>query len=225
MEAATRVRSAARDTIADTAPTHLGEVIDERLASTSMIPGVLVILSARVFDDSSPSASVTERAVGVQLIYEGLRLSRTLIREPPWDGEEQAIPADMDVLAADVLVSRGFLLLAGTSASTQAGEVVRAFGRSETRRRCTPEKPVSTVEADVFELAVVAGTGLEKDEVSLALRQYVGGLADSRAGEPLEPAAESLPVTLESVMRRVSGGPRAEDSSQAQSAGSLNRND
>ena len=67
----------------------------------------------------------------------------------------------MAILAADVLVSRGFYLLARTDAAEDAVAVVRAFGRDQTEREgATGDRAVGLdrrLETDVLELAVTAG--------------------------------------------------------------------
>ncbi|ELZ07668.1 DUF7114 family protein [Natrialba aegyptia] len=131
-------------------------------------------------------------AAGVQLIYEGLRLTRELAHEDSWCGDNahanQPTPAsqsqlqsqsqsqsqpehhpqsqaqsqsdphsqpqsqsqytdDLTILAADILVARGFSLLARTDAADKAVHTVQAFGRDQTRRAeltNTPTPPTAT---------------------------------------------------------------------------------
>ncbi|ERH03100.1 MAG: hypothetical protein J07HN6_00104 [Halonotius sp. J07HN6] len=117
MDTAARARAAARETVADIEPPALRAVLLDRLETTSMAPGVLVLVSATGRDSSVAIEPLLDRAVGVQLIYEGLRLTRSLAHEEPWtDVDDTEIDADLDILAADVLVSRGFSLLATTEA-------------------------------------------------------------------------------------------------------------
>jgi len=115
-------------------------------------PGVLVLVTARAVDPTVDPDTVVDRAAGVQLIYEGLRLTRSVAHEEPWvtaATQESDIDADMDVLTADVLVARGFALLACTDAAAAAVEVARARStatrRSESARGPTPpRRPRST---------------------------------------------------------------------------------
>lgn len=230
MEDAARARAAARETVDDISPAELRSVIDDRLAECSTVPGVLTLVSARLGGEPDASAAVERRAAGVQLIYEGLRLTRTLVREDPWTGDPPPdVQADVDVVAADVMVARGFRLLARTDAAEKAVETVRAFGRDETDRRAGRGSPRAELEADVFDLAAVAGTTATREETPRALRQYVVGLAHSHGDAPLGSVAEMLPENLEGVMRRVSDAPGAETGSdrspRPRSAGSVNRND
>ncbi|MUV60680.1 hypothetical protein GJ634_08010, partial [Halobacterium sp. CBA1126] len=100
MEEAEQARAAARDAVADIEPDGLRAVIDDQVASSSMLPGVLTVLSARVVDGSVDDDAVTRRAAGVQLIYEGLRTTRDLVAEEPWAHTDEQDPSDdLDVLA------------------------------------------------------------------------------------------------------------------------------
>ncbi|MFB6312205.1 MAG: hypothetical protein ABEH64_13610, partial [Salinirussus sp.] len=74
--------------------------------------------------------------------------------------------ADLEILAADVMVARGFYLLARTDAAGDAVGVVRSFGRDQTARRETGDPAIDrNLEADVLELAVVAGATVAGVEV------------------------------------------------------------
>lgn len=235
MDEVGRTRRAAGDAVADIDPERLRAVIDDRLAAGSMLPGVLTILSARVVDGNPDRDAVDRRAAGVQLIYEGLRLTRTLVDDDPWggvegiavdtdrDGPDVDLPADLDVLAADVLVARGFRLLARTEAADTAVETVRAFGREESEREAESGTRRLDLEANVFELAAIAGASAAGGEVPLPLRQYVVGLARSQTGRapPLPTAADLLPEAVEDVMARVSTAPAGDEGVRPQSAGDL----
>ncbi|WP_436923368.1 DUF7114 family protein [Halosimplex amylolyticum] len=239
MEEAAAVRVAATDAVGDVEPDRLRERIRERLEDGSMAPGVLTVLSARAAAarasaDDSPSISLealAERGAGVQLIYEGLRLTRTLSQDPPWEregasagprGDEftdggdvtlsdadgvptdptattEADAADMDILVADVMVARGFYLLARTEASTEAVAVVRSFGGDQTRRRTTGDETFDgNLEVDVFELAAVAGATAAGGEATTDLRAHVGDLARSEGALPLAEGlfSEATPAAL-----------------------------
>lgn len=204
MEEAARARRGAREAVVDIVPDRLREVIDDRLAQGSMIPGVLTILSAQLVDPTADADEVESRAAGVQLIYEGLRLTRSLVREEPWAGDDvpDDIPADVDVLAADVMVARGFRLLAQTEAADRAVETVRRFGREQTQTE-DHDTPDMGLEACVFELAVVAGATVAGEDPPLPLRQYAVGLARARGDPPLPVAEEGLPERIEDVLHRV----------------------
>jgi hypothetical protein len=192
MDDAVVARRSAREALSDIEPEPLRGALDERLATASMTPGALTLLSARAFAPNADVAAFGEQAAGVQLIYEGLALTRRLAHEEPWaDTDEDDIDADIDVLAADVLVSRGFYLLARTAAADRAVEVVRAFGRDQTRRegRTDPDRD-RNLEADVFELAVVTGVDAVDGVTSEELLAYADGLA--RGYDGTLPAAGEL---------------------------------
>ena len=166
MEEAAAVRRAASEATADVVPEALRETIDGHVADCSVVPGVLTLLSARAVTGRDPDG-LARQAAGVQLIYDGLQLTRRIAQSNPWaEGGSVAVDgtreeADMAVLAADVLVSRGFYLLARTDAAEDAVAVVRAFGRDQTEREdAADDRTVGLdrrLETDVLELAVTAG--------------------------------------------------------------------
>ncbi|WP_247730990.1 DUF7114 family protein [Halovivax limisalsi] len=102
-------------------------------------------------------------------------------RDEPADGSTTEQPADLAIVAADVLVARGFSLLADTAAAATAVETVRSFGRDQTRRRA-PDADAAALDA-----------GLERDVLDLAVE--AGAAA---AGAPPDPAIESVAATLAS---------------------------
>jgi len=235
MEEAAAVRGAAMDAVGDVEPDRLRERIRERLEEGSMAPGVLTVLSARAVAAGAANTppvdtdAVADRGAGVQLIYEGLRLTRSLSRDPPWEREAEladgvpgsdasgrssgsdqpertdggdvavtdgvtagpaaatdADAADMDILVADVMVARGFYLLARTEAAGEAVAVVRSFGGDQTRRRTTGDDRLdANLESDVFELAAVAGTTAAGGAVTDDLRSHVAGLTRTDGSLPL----------------------------------------
>lgn len=212
MDDAVRVRDAAEDALVDIDPQRLRDTLLGRLADAEMTPGVLTVRSARALAPDTEGVGVPERAAGVQLIYEGLRLTRSLSHDPPWermsgdtaevDGdttEDEAnsgeIDADVEVLAADVFVARGFYILARTEAARDAVEVVQRFGRDQTLRRSAPD-PTSldrNLEADVFELAVTAGTSAVGGVAPDRLRSYAADLTADSEGLP---PVRALPGTV-----------------------------
>lgn len=203
MDDAVRARDAAREVLDDIEPDRLKEVLFDRLSDTSMTPAVLTLLSARALDsdvdadEDADGDALAKQAAGVQLIYEGLRLTRSLAHDVPWTTEDESdIAADLDVLAADVLVARGFYLLARTDAATRAVEVVRAFGRDQTHRRREGADTAAldrNLEADIFALAVTTGTASVGGDAPPALLEYatdLGRECDVEGG--LVPAATAF---------------------------------
>lgn len=207
MEDAAVARRSARNAVGEIAPEPLQETLDERLATASMVPGALTLSSARAFDESTDSATLGELAAGVQLIYEGLALTRRLAHEEPWATDTtNDIEADLQVVAADVLVSRGFSLLARTAAAEHAVETVRAFGRDQTAAEEMAEtRDIDrNLEGDVFELAVVAGVAAVGSTATPELLEYADELARSYDGE-LPSAPELLGPSTDKSLTRFSG--------------------
>ncbi|EMA31872.1 DUF7114 family protein [Halobiforma nitratireducens] len=174
---------------------------------------------------------VLTHAAGVQLIYEGLRLTRTLAHEEPWsdsaipnesangdsvaDGRANCHPgtaadpdssvagtvetdtqADLEILAADILVARGFYLLARTEAASTAVRTVQAFGRDQTRREeLVDDDSVSdraadldaNLERDVLELAVRTGATAADEPPTAGLLSVADEIADE-VGTSFPPA-------------------------------------
>jgi hypothetical protein len=213
MDDAVRARRAARDALADIEPERLGEVLRDRLADASTTPSVLTLVSARTLDPTVDQEAVAERGAGVQLIYEGLRLTRTLTHTEPWANgdDDDARRADLDILAADVLVSRGFYLLARTETAGRAVEVVRSFGRDQTRRRDPGADRASldrNLEADIFALAVAAGTTAAGVQPGDELLEYAAGLA-RELDTDLPPPEAALPETTADRILALAGGDAA----------------
>ncbi len=198
MDEAAATRRAAHDAIADVEPAGLRERIARQLDDGSMVPGIVTILTARetgtgpdgaLTAGNSLSEPIACRAAGVQLIYDGLRLTRTLAQEEPWTETDQSTAAnvatedatteaDLAILVADVLVARGFYLLARTEAADRAVETVRSFGRDQTLRVETGEAILdSNLERDVLELAIVGGATLD-GTVTPGLREFAADLGE-----------------------------------------------
>ncbi|WP_267640899.1 DUF7114 family protein [Haloarchaeobius amylolyticus] len=199
MDEAATCRRAAIEAIQDIYPDRLRDDLEARLESASMAPGVLTIRCARAVDDAVDPTSVAQRAAGVQLIYEGLRLTRSLAHDEPWADSDDHTQPNLDSLAATVLVSRGFYLLARTDAASKAVATVRRFGRDQTSRRAPDADTAGldvTLERDVFELAATAGVTAVDATPTTELFAQVDDLAVA-AGIGLDGAAESLPGPTE----------------------------
>jgi hypothetical protein len=199
MDDAARAREAAREALADIEPPRLRDALYDRLDDASMAPAVFSLRCARALGRRVDADALAERVAGVQLIYEGLRLTRTLAHDEPWttadiDGD---IDADLDMLAASVFVSRGFYLLARTDAAGYAVETVRAFGRDQTRRRAPGADAAAldrNLEASVFVLASIAGSSAVGVDAPPALVEYATTLGEG-FGDGLPPATTALAET------------------------------
>lgn len=157
MNEAAKTRHAALDAVDDVEPSRLRQHIIDLLENGLMAPGALTLSCAPSEEDYQLQSTSETRAAGVQLIYEGLRLTRDLARQQPWEDPESRKEGDLEILAADVMVSRGFALLSHTPAADKAVETIQHFGRTQPRGT-PPEHPDGDLEADVLELAVIAGT-------------------------------------------------------------------
>ncbi|QZX98280.1 DUF7114 family protein [Halobaculum rubrum] len=199
MDDAVRTRAAAERAVGDVEPAALRSALTDRFDDAEMTPGALTLVSARALDPDVDLSGIEDHAAGVQLIYEGLRLTRELSQTEPWAGVDLGatgdIDADLDVLAADVSVSRGFYLLARTAAAEKAVETVRAFGRDQTLRRDADAEGAAALdrnlEADVFELALVAGTAAVGASAPADLLSYAAELA--AGDDDRMPAVGALP--------------------------------
>lgn len=192
MDEAGATRQAALDTIGDIEPAGLRNRIESWLESGSMVPGALTILCARTCSDHSGDDGlgdqIADRASGVQLIYEGLRLTRDLSQKEPWDSGD-GDDADLNILVSDVLVARGFFLLARTGAAEKAVETVRAFGRDQTVGRETGDDSLDrNLETDTLELAVIAGSDVGNVDVPTRLREYASERAKELSAPQFPPA-------------------------------------
>jgi hypothetical protein len=159
MEEAAAVRRATEEAIQDVVPGRLQADILDRVDAMPAAPGVLTLLSART-PRTDPPDGVVELAAGIQLVYEGLRLTRQLAHEEPWArGDREA--GDLAIVAADVLVARGFFLLARTEAAQAAVSMLQAFGHDQSYRVRNEEPPATApdfdLDVDVLELAVLTG--------------------------------------------------------------------
>jgi hypothetical protein len=203
MDDAARVRDAAREALADIEPPRLRDALYDELDDASVAPAVFSLLCARALGSAVDDAAIAERAAGVQLIYGGLRLTRTLAHDEPWravDGDgglDADLEADLEMLAASVMVSRGFYILARTDAADYAVETVRAFGRDQTRRR-EPDADTAALdrnlEVSVFTLATIAGATAVDVDPPAALVEHATALAREVDGD-LPAAADLLAGT------------------------------
>ncbi|MFC5367744.1 DUF7114 family protein [Salinirubrum litoreum] len=211
MDEAVLVRDTARETVADIEPAELGDALTGLLSEASVAPGALTLLTARALDPGVDLPGIAERAVGVQLIYDGLRITRLLAHTEPWtadDAEAADIAADLDVLSAVVLVSRGFYLLARTETAGRAVAVVQQFGRDQTLRQ-RPDADVDlldrNLEEAVFELAVATGATAVGGRVDDDLLGFGRGLADGVDTDELPPAESLFSAATVAEVARVAG--------------------
>ena len=193
MDAAREVRHASRASLAGIEPAGLAQMLDEILQEASMVPGAVTMLTAERLDGSEAPSTAIDRAVGVQLSYEGLRLTRELIRDEGRYHSPDPTDGYLALVAGEVLVSRGFGELADTAVSNQAIEIVQRFSRNQTLDYHTPVGSPSngrSLERDVVALGVAAGATAVLDSTPAFLTEYGEQLAAELDLEPLPPAME-----------------------------------
>lgn len=207
MDEAVRARRAAHEAVDDVTPARLGEHIDELLADAWTPPGALTLLFARAADPPADPDAAEERAAAVQLVYEGLRLTRRLAHEEPWADRADHTGPNLDILAADVIVSRGFYVLARTEAADKAVRTIRRFGRDQTRLRTGDADPAvnCNLEADTFELAAIAGTTTAGAEPTEAVLAYATDLA-ATMDTPPGPDPATLPESTRHTIANLADG-------------------
>jgi hypothetical protein len=206
MEDAVAIRRVAIGAVDDVEPLPLRATIERHIADGSMVPGMFTLQAVRATADGSAPATdgdlpepIANRAAGVQLIYDGLRLTRRLAQDEPWT-TGSGDTADIEILAADIMVARGFYLLARTKAAGAAVEVVRSFGNDQTVSRETDDPSLDrNLEADVLELAVVAGATVAGGAVPPILREHAAELAVTPFPEPADFFAETDPDALSAM--------------------------
>ncbi|AFZ72850.1 DUF7114 family protein [Natronobacterium gregoryi] len=222
-------RRAASEAVADVEPPRLYEVVDSVLERASMVPAVLTLESAAAiacernasanragtaFEEPTVNGDTTwackscthggivSHAAGVQLIYEGLGLTRTLAHEEPWTGDGESVQVDieedLEILAADILVARGFYLLARTDAAETAVQTVQSFGRDQTKRHALGDDQAArareldaNLERDILELAVQTGAAAADQPATPRLLAVADEIVDT-TGTSFPPVDECL---------------------------------
>ena len=195
MDAAGRVRRAALETLTEIEPPTLAAELKAILREASMVPGLVTIRTAEQLGGGGVTEPVLDRAVGVQLSYEGLRLTRQLIREEHRYDVAEPTEEYLSLVAGEVLVSRGFGELAETPVAGQAIEIVQRFSRNQTvdyRDDGVPPTAPS-LEFDVVRLAVDTGATAVLDHVPPFLEEYGRNLAAELERDPLPKSAEVDP--------------------------------
>lgn len=155
METPAAIREQSRAVLEDVDPPALRRTAFDAIEESWAGPGVLARRAARQAGTDPAREAVERRAVGAQLVYAGLALTRRLVASEPWE-DGAAGAADVEILVADVLVARGTRLLAETEAADRCVEVIRRFGRRE-----TGAVDGGALERDVLELAAVAGSTVD----------------------------------------------------------------
>lgn len=183
------VSEALADALEGFDPAPFGDRLEGVVAGEPLTPGVLTVRTARTLDGTVDERAAARRGAGVQVSYEGLRLTRSTLRGEDWENLETQ-EYHLDLLVAGTLVARGCNLLARTGVVDQAVGIVRRFGRAQTHLQTGDfEATGHSLEVDVVELAVAAGADLALGTVPPAVAALGETLATELEAEPLpEPA-------------------------------------
>lgn len=197
MDEAAAVREGARDLLSDIDPAGLRQKAVETVEESWLAPGVVTVVSARKTGVDDGGADLRRRAVGVQIIYAGLALTRRLVNGDSWATDE-AESSNLGVLVADVLVARGGNLLAYTDASPRTVETIRRFGQRQTDG--TPDGD-RRLEADILVLGAHAGSTFGGPPPAPSVMEWAEEL-----GESLGPGDLPETGTLVPAIETAGGG-------------------
>jgi len=217
MDETAHARAAFSEGIGDIVPEALRERLEGVLESASMTPGALTVVTATALDESVDLDTASRRGAGVQMSYEGLRLSRDLIHTDPWSNGDRE-EGDMNAIAAEVLVARGFEYLAHTGVAMDVVDAVRHFGRDQTLRETdgTPAELDRRLEADFVRIAVRAGADVALGTIPEPVDTVADELAEELGTDPL-PGTEAA---LGGVAERISAAVASPDRTAAGSRSS-----
>ncbi|MFC7072555.1 hypothetical protein ACFQJ7_14000 [Halovenus rubra] len=197
------VRETLAHSLADVEPPAFQAHLRNTLGDVSLTPAILTVRTARVLEPSFDEASCALHAAGVQLTYEGLRLTRSILSDELWTQDSNQRNYYLDLLAAAVLVSRGYYYLADSGVTDQAVEAARRFGRYQTydQNGELTEQEYS-LEEDFIALAVNAGADMALQTVPPSITAYGESLARDIGTQPLsepEPALEGVEERLKTL--------------------------
>jgi len=186
MDEIAHARAAFRDGIGDIEPDALRLRLEGVLETASMTPGALTVVSATALDESIDHDIAARRGAGVQMSYEGLRLSRELIHTDPWSNGDRS-EGDLNAIAAEVLVARGFEYLAHTGVAMDVVDAVRHFGRDQTLRETADDTESfdMRLEAEFIRIAVMAGSDVALRSTPETIARVADELADELGLTPL----------------------------------------
>lgn len=191
MEEVVRIRAILHENLSDIEPVEFRTQLDEVIDDASLTPAVLTVETAAALSELENRDAARRRGAGVQLSFEGLKLTRQLSRENPWAVTDAPDTHHIDLLVAQTLVSRGFYYLADTGVSGRAIEIARRFARNMTNELQPETQPTEpSLEFDVVALAVEAGADVALSTVTPALSERARAIATDLEAQPL-PAPET----------------------------------
>lgn len=191
MDALPPVNTSLEQSIGDIQPEAFRERLHVILGERPLTPAVLTVRTGRALDATTDVTTLADRGVAVQLVYIGLSRYRSLIRRDSWLDRDGAGTADLDMVAAEVFVSRGTNILADTAVIGQVIELIRRFGRNQAYEQSgETESLESSLEADVITLAVNAGADVALSTIPPAIESYASSLAERIDTDPMTEPAE-----------------------------------
>ncbi len=133
-------------------PVELQSFVERSLETADRTPALLCLLSGRLSAGERP----VEEAAGIQFVHAGLELTRGILEDPEsWlDADVDPVQEDLDLLAADVLVTMGFDRL--VTHYRRVTEVVNTFGRSNARNLDNGERDTASY-VETYRAAVDVG--------------------------------------------------------------------
>jgi hypothetical protein len=187
------VRETLAHSLADLEPPAFQSHLRTTIGDVSLTPAVLTVRTARALEPSVDEDASALRGAGVQLTYEGLRLTRSILSDGPWSSSEGRTNYYLDLLAAAVLVSRGYYYLADSGVSAEAVEAARRFGRYQTYdQNGDLTDGEYSLERDFITLAVNAGADLALQTVPSSVTAYGENLARDIGTAPLAEPESAL---------------------------------
>jgi hypothetical protein len=187
------VRETLAHSLADLEPPAFQSHLRTTIGDVSLTPAVLTVQTARALEPSVDEDASALRGAGVQLTYEGLRLTRSILSDGPWSSSEGRTNYYLDLLAAAVLVSRGYYYLADSGVSAEAVEAARRFGRYQTYdQNGDLTDGEYSLERDFITLAVNAGADLALQTVPSSVTAYGENLAREIGTAPLAEPESAL---------------------------------
>lgn len=193
MREVSHVRELLGKSLGDIEPVPFRERLYDVLEGAPLTPGVLTVKTARAIEPSADVEESARRGAGVQLSYEGLRLTRSVVEEKRWEAEGDRSSYYFDLLAAEVLVSRGYHHLATTGVSNQVVDIVRRFGRNQTYTLESEHGELEdSLEVDILRLAVDAGADMTLQTIPAPIRSYGDSLAREIEADPLPDPSVAL---------------------------------
>jgi hypothetical protein len=207
MEEVVRIRAILHETLSDIEPVEFRTQLDSVIADAALTPAVLTVRTASALSELESREAARRRGVGVQLSFEGLKLTRRLARDNPWSVTDAPDNHHIELLVAQTLVSRGFYYLADTGVSDRAIEIARRFARNMTNDLQPETQPTEpSLEFDVVALAVEAGADFALSTLTPVISERARRIATDLEAQPLPAPETAIPRVAADIDRLVLTG-------------------